>query len=199
MTKALVLSFLFHSLAFAGSFFLLGNSFLANKISELKGSVISVNMIVSPIKKEELTKAEPALVPKGTVQKTRSLVKNTPLASRMPSVQTDQSTSTAALSNAGNVTGEEGAANLIPHSSNQPPAYPEKARSEGLTGKMMIQLTVDQTGRVIHINVIEGQDNTPQILQDAAISAVKEWRFRYKTTPRERAVLSLPIVFNLED
>ncbi len=198
MTKALVLSFLFHSLAFAGSFFLLGNSFLANKISELEGSVISVNMIVSPIEKKEVTKAEPALVRKGTVQKTRSLVKNTPSTSLMPSVQTAQSTSMA-LSNAGNARREEGAANLIPHSSNQPPAYPEKARSEGLTGKMMIQLTVDQTGRVIHVKVIEGQDNTPQILQDAAISAVKEWRFRYKTTPRERAVLSLPIVFNLED
>ena len=198
MTKALVLSFLFHSLAFAGSFFLLGNSFLANKISELEGSVISVNMIVSPIEKKEVTKAEPALVRKGTVQKTRSLVKNTPSTSLMPSVQTAQSTSMA-LSNAGNARREEGAANLIPHSSNQPPAYPEKARSEGLTGKMMIQLSVDQTGRVIHVKVIEGQDNTPQILQDAAISAVKEWRFRYKTTPRERAVLSLPIVFNLED
>lgn len=198
MTKALVLSFLFHSLAFAGSFFLLGNSFLANKISELEGSVISVNMIVSPIEKKEVTKAEPALVRKGTVQKTRSLVKNTPSTSLMPSVQTAQSTSMA-LSNAGNARREEGAANLIPHSSNQPPAYPEKARSEGLTGKMMIQLTVDQTGRVIHAKVIEGQDNTPQILQDAAISAVKEWRFRYKTTPRERAVLSLPIVFKLED
>ena len=198
MTKALVLSFLFHSLAFAGSFFLLGNSFLANKISELEGSVISVNMIVSPIEKKEVTKAEPALVRKGTVQKTRSLLKNTPSTSLMPSVQTAQSTSMA-LSNAGNARREEGAANLIPHSSNQPPAYPEKARSEGLTGKMMIQLSVDQTGRVIHVKVIEGQDNTPQILQDAAISAVKEWRFRYKTTPRERVVLSLPIVFNLED
>lgn len=198
MTKALVLSFLFHSLAFAGSFFLLGNSFLANKISELEGSVISVNMIVSPIEKKEVTKAEPALVRKGTVQKTRSLLKNTPSTSLMPSVQTAQSISMA-LSNAGNARREEGAANLIPHSSNQPPAYPEKARSEGLTGKMMIQLSVDQTGRVIHVKVIEGQDNTPQILQDAAISAVKEWRFRYKTTPRERVVLSLPIVFNLED
>ncbi|MBY0463025.1 MAG: TonB family protein [Alphaproteobacteria bacterium] len=197
MTKALILSFLFHSLAFAGSYFLLGNSFSENNVSELKEGIISVNMVVSPIEKKTAPTIEPALASKETEQKTRSLVKMTSSASLMPSAQSVQNVSMT-VSNAGNAHGAEGAANLIPHPSNQPPAYPEKARAEGLTGKMMIQLTVDQTGRVVHAKVIEGQD-VSLILQEAAILAVKEWRFKYKTTPRERAILSLPIVFNLEE
>ena len=140
---------------------------------------------------------QPTKAAKVVPEKTSAVVETSQSISSMPSSQPVQNVSRA-LSDIGNVPSEEGAANLIPHPSNEPPVYPERARAEGLTGKMMIQLTVDQTGRVTHVKIIEGQD-TPQILQDAAISAVKEWRFMYKTTPREKATLSLPIVFNLED
>ncbi|MBY0280866.1 MAG: energy transducer TonB [Alphaproteobacteria bacterium] len=198
MIKALMISFLFHSLAFAGSYFLLGNSFFANDVSELKGNIISVNMVFSPIEKEAVSGEEPALISKDTLQKTRSSVKTSSSVSLMPSSAQPAQSVSMTVSNPGNAQGEEGAANLIPHPSNQPPAYPERARADGLTGKMMIQLTVDQTGRVVHAKVIEGQ-NVSSILQEAAISAVKEWRFKYKTTPREQVRLSLPIVFNLED
>lgn len=47
MTKALILSFLFHSLAFAGSFFLLGNNFSSNTVNEFKEGFISVDMVTS--------------------------------------------------------------------------------------------------------------------------------------------------------
>lgn len=196
MTKALILSFLFHSLAFAGSFFLLGNRFSTDDASELKGNLISVDMTFSSIEKENAAVMQSFSVSNETNKKTFVSVKTSQPSSSLYSAQSGRNVSM--LSDEGNAKGEEGAANLIPHPSNQPPVYPERAREQGLMGKIMLQLTVDQMGRVIHVKVIEGTEIS-SILRDAAILAVKEWRFKFKTTPRDKAVLSLPIVFNLED
>ena len=197
MTKALILSFLFHSLAFAGSLFLLGNHFSTDDTSELKGNLISVDMTFAPIEKENAAVMQPFSVSNETKKKAFVSVKTSQPSSSLYSAQSDRNVSTMP-SDEGNARGEEGAVNLIPHPSNQPLVYPEQAREQGLTGKIMLQLTVDQMGHVIHVKVIEGTEIS-SILQDAAILAVKEWRFKFKTTPRDKAVLSHPIVFNLED
>lgn len=197
MTKALILSFLFHSLAFAGSFFLLGNNFSSNKVNEFKEGLVSVDMVISSASKEAPIIVQPAKASKIVTKKKSVSTEATNLSSSSLVSHSSQDIPKDDMGE-GSVKGEEGGANLIPHPANESPVYPEKAREMGLTGKMLLQLTVNQTGHVIQIQIIEGRE-THQILQDAAFSAVKGWRFKYKTIPKEPAILSLPVVFSLED
>ena len=58
--------------------------------------------------------------------------------------------------------------------SKPPPRYPTAARSRGLSGKVVVQVTVDETGRVIRAGVMQGKT----ILAGAAEEAARMARFR---------------------
>lgn len=54
------------------------------------------------------------------------------------------------------------------------PVYPAIARAAGLQGTVVLQATISKTGTIENLHVISG----PQMLQQAALNAVKQWRYR---------------------
>jgi protein TonB len=59
--------------------------------------------------------------------------------------------------------------------SRRAPAYPPRARAEGVTGKVLLRLLIGLDGRVIEAEVVE---SAPQgVFDEAARAAVREWRF----------------------
>ena len=76
------------------------------------------------------------------------------------------------------------------------PAYPDSARKAQVEGKVFARVLVGRTGRVEHIDRIEG----PQVFQRAVMQAAKAWKFS-PAVQNDRAVpvwVSLPFVFELE-
>src|SRR6266850_6672907 len=58
------------------------------------------------------------------------------------------------------------------------PTYPEGAKRFGIRGKVVISARVTKTGSVTDVSAVSG----PPLLQDAAISAVKKWRYKPSTS-----------------
>lgn len=67
---------------------------------------------------------------------------------------------------------------------NQPPtllrgdtlSYPEAARSQGLQGAVEVAYDVSAEGRVINAQIVSAEPSG--VFEDAALSAVRSWRFR---------------------
>jgi TonB family protein len=71
-----------------------------------------------------------------------------------------------------------------------PPTLPQGAAAQGLEGTVVLRTLVDATGRVESVQLVEGNP----MLADAAILAVKQWRYRPyvrdgKTRPFQTVVL----------
>ena len=76
------------------------------------------------------------------------------------------------------------------------PTYPDSARRAQVEGKVFARVLVGRTGRVEHIDRIEG----PPVFQRAVVQAAKAWEFS-PAVQNDRAVpvwVSLPFVFELE-
>jgi TonB family protein len=56
------------------------------------------------------------------------------------------------------------------------PTYPETAKAAGLSGKVVLAVTINEEGFVSEIKAVEGHP----VLSDATVSAVRQWR--YSTT-----------------
>ena len=54
------------------------------------------------------------------------------------------------------------------------PAYPPEARGAHVSGKVTVQVTISEEGRVIEAIAIGG----PELLRDAAVQAAKQWVFK---------------------
>lgn len=54
------------------------------------------------------------------------------------------------------------------------PEYPPIARTIHLSGTVVLQATISKSGTIENLRVVSG----PQMLQTAALNAVKEWRYR---------------------
>ncbi|HKF26750.1 MAG TPA: TonB family protein, partial [Candidatus Acidoferrum sp.] len=61
--------------------------------------------------------------------------------------------------------------------SSVPPVYPQMARSQRVAGDVTIDALVDGNGRVSAMRVVSG----PALLHDAALSAVKQWKYQPAT------------------
>jgi len=64
------------------------------------------------------------------------------------------------------------------------PAYPDKARSRGITGYVTLKLKVTEDGRVERVKVVDS--NPVGVFEDSAIAAVQNWSFdpaTYKGEP----------------
>ena len=57
--------------------------------------------------------------------------------------------------------------------SKPPPAYPAIAKAARAQGTVVVQITVDESGRVVSASAISGNP----LLQNAAVQAVRNWRF----------------------
>ncbi len=79
------------------------------------------------------------------------------------------------------------------------PEYPERARREGWEGTVLVRVLVDQKGRSKSMEL--SRSSGFEILDQAAIEAVKKWRFQ-PARSGESAVESwvrIPVVFRLAD
>ena len=54
------------------------------------------------------------------------------------------------------------------------PAYPPIAKANGIQGTVVLQATISRSGTIENLRVVSG----PVMLQQAAMDAVKEWRYR---------------------
>jgi protein TonB len=57
-----------------------------------------------------------------------------------------------------------------------PPVYPESAKQRGLSGMVELIFTVRSDGGVDDIDIQRA--SPPQVFDDAAVEAVKKWRYR---------------------
>lgn len=65
-----------------------------------------------------------------------------------------------------------------------PPNYPQKAKRAGLEGYVTMAVDIRANGTVSNVEVIES--NPPRLFDDAAVQAMKRWRFRPKTENGEK-------------
>lgn len=81
---------------------------------------------------------------------------------------------------------------------NPPPAYPADAKRLGLQGTAVVRVTIGADGRPTALRLVESSGWAA--LDDAALAAVRGWRFRPATrggAPVD-ATIDLPVVFSLE-
>ena len=64
------------------------------------------------------------------------------------------------------------------------PEYPPGFRREGITGFVTIQAMIDRTGRLLQPSVVRSTDHR---LDDLALAAVRQWRFKPGTVNGEPA------------
>lgn len=57
--------------------------------------------------------------------------------------------------------------------STPPPSYPAAARAAGITGKVVVRLTIDEQGNVKDAKIAKGDPN----FDDAVLAAVKNWKY----------------------
>ena len=56
------------------------------------------------------------------------------------------------------------------------PVYPEAAKRDGIEGEVTLVYTVTRTGEVTDLEILES--SPPGIFDDAALAAVRTWRYR---------------------
>lgn len=78
-----------------------------------------------------------------------------------------------------------------------PPRYPDAALRDGIEGAILVEITVDERGRVVDASPV-GRPN--ELLADAAVSAVRQWEFRPHTENGSPTKVRLrqSIVFKLD-
>lgn len=77
-----------------------------------------------------------------------------------------------------------------------PYAYPSEARRAGIEGRVMVGIEVDELGNVASTTII---GESPKVLADAAVAALKQWKFRphtYRGVP-VKVRFRQPITFKL--
>jgi TonB family protein len=72
------------------------------------------------------------------------------------------------------------------------PVYPAFARNAGISGSVVVEITIDEKGRVTKAEAIAG----PLQLRQAAIDAAKRWEYQPATTDGRPMVSTTRITFN---
>ena len=78
------------------------------------------------------------------------------------------------------------------------PIYPDIAVAAHLRGMVILEAQVDNTGRVVEVKVLR---SVHRLLDDAAIAAVRQWRYQpviLNGIP-EPFILTVVLTFNLQD
>ena len=98
-------------------------------------------------------------------------------------------------SDAGTTTGHT----LRPRPGNLPPIYPRVARERGWEGRVVLGVAVDASGAIARVEV--DQTSGYRVLDQAALSAVRRWRFvgGDNSVTSRSAVVRVPITFKLSD
>jgi periplasmic protein TonB len=78
------------------------------------------------------------------------------------------------------------------------PQYPWQARVRGISGRVLLEVLLGPDGAIRHITVLR----SVALLDDAAVRAVKQWRFspaRNAQGETVSVIVDIPVVFTLED
>lgn len=59
------------------------------------------------------------------------------------------------------------------------PVYPQEAKAKNISGTVVVEALIDKQGNVISARVVEGD----KIFWDAALAAIKAWKFEPVTSP----------------
>jgi len=76
------------------------------------------------------------------------------------------------------------------------PPYPESARRRGLTGRVVVVFTVDESGRVVNPYVESSRGGA--IFEQAVLSTLKTWRFEPAKKNGRPVVVRCRIAFNFK-
>ena len=69
------------------------------------------------------------------------------------------------------------------------PAYPEEAASANVQGVVILEATIDTTGRVSHARVLR----SIPLLDQAAVDAVRQWEY----TPTYLNGMAVPVIMTI--
>lgn len=72
------------------------------------------------------------------------------------------------------------------------PEYPEEARTEGIQGAVVLEVHIGSDGSVEQVKVVSGQP----VLANAAMAAVKQWRFKPHQVNGQAAEMQTTITLN---
>jgi TonB family protein len=72
------------------------------------------------------------------------------------------------------------------------PEYPEAARLQGIQGSVVLEVQIHPDGTVEELKIVSGQP----LLADAAIAAVKQWRFRPRQMNGQPATMQTTVTLN---
>ena len=72
------------------------------------------------------------------------------------------------------------------------PAYPSIARSARITGSVIVEVTIDESGNVIAARATKG----PMIFYEAAVKAAMQWKYRPARRGDQFVGDKQPISFN---
>lgn len=143
-------------------------------------------------------------------QKALDIAPKEPVVQSAPIAQTQATSSTPSQSTQSTgANGKEAASNAqgafteanfrANYAQNPKPDYPPIAKSRGWEGKVMLRVQVSAKGLSDAVTV--EQSSGHDMLDDAAVEAVKQWRFipaKRGETPVSSSVV-VPIIFNLRD
>lgn len=78
------------------------------------------------------------------------------------------------------------------------PLYPFEAKREGLSGEVVVEFIVDETGGVIEPRVVR---SSHRVFEDASLRAVAKWKFEPGRRDGRvvRFRMEVPVVFNLNE
>jgi protein TonB len=72
------------------------------------------------------------------------------------------------------------------------PEYPEEARHRQMQGSVVLDVRMGRDGAVQTVNRVSGQG----LLADAAIAAVKQWRFKPRMVKGQPAEMQAKVILN---
>jgi len=72
------------------------------------------------------------------------------------------------------------------------PEYPEEARQRQMQGSVVLDVRMGRDGAVQAVNLVSGQ----ALLAEAAIAAVKQWRFKPRTVKGQPAEMQTKVILN---
>jgi TonB family protein len=76
-----------------------------------------------------------------------------------------------------------------------PPVYPEEAKKKGIEGLVVLRLRLDEEGKSGDVEVVQGQ---PEGLTEAAIAAVKAWRYAPATEGGMPVAVTYTVTINFK-
>lgn len=89
----------------------------------------------------------------------------------------------------------------ITYKNRNPPRYPVEAIKKGEQGNVVLDITVDATGKVTGVQVDRHGTDAPPVLQIAALQAAANWKFGpgRKNGKAIGGVIQIPVNFSLNE